>query len=50
MSTNYTQKLGFHIWKTSVGAQKIDSSGLENFGMMIADFQIEDKVNRPRFF
>ena len=28
----------------------IDGSTLETFGMMIAGFQIEDKVGRPRFF
>ena len=44
------QKLGLHIQKTNIGAQKIDGSILETFGMVIADFQVEDKVGRPRFF
>ena len=50
MNPNFAQKLGFKIWKTNVGAQKIDSSALETFEMVIADFQIENKANRPRFF
>ena len=31
-------------------AALIDGSALETFGMVIADFQVEDKVGRPRFF
>ena len=38
MSLVYTKRLGFKIWKTNVGAQKIDSSVLETFEMVIADF------------
>ena len=33
-----------------VGAQKIDSSTLETFKIVIIDFQVKDKVGRPRFF
>ena len=50
MSSIFTQKLGFHIRKTNVGAQKIDGSTLETFGMVIADFQVEEKGGRARFF
>ena len=50
MNPNFAQKLGFKIWKTNVGVQKINSSVLETFKMVIADFQVEDKVNKPRFF
>ena len=50
MSPAYTEKLGLKTWKTNVGAQKIDSSALETFGMVIADLQVEDKSGRPRFF
>ena len=50
MNPAFVQKLGLHIRKTNVGAQKIDGSALETFGMMIADFQMEDKGDRPRFF
>ena len=50
MSPAYAKKLGLKTRKTNVGAQKIDGSALETFGMMIADFQVEDKGGRPRFF
>ena len=50
MSPAYAKKLGLKTWKTNVGAQKIDGSALETFGMVIADFQVEDKGGRPRFF
>ena len=50
MSLAYAKKLGFKTRKTNVGAQKIDDSALKTFGMVIADFQVEDKCGRPRFF
>ena len=50
MSPAYAKKLGLKIWKINVRAQKIDGSALETFGMVIADFQVEDKGDRPRFF
>ena len=37
MSPAFAWKLGLHIWKTNVRAQKIDSSALETFGMVITD-------------
>ena len=50
MSPGYAKRLDLKIWKTNVRAQKIDGSALETFGMVIADFQVEDKSGRPRFF
>ena len=50
MSLAYTKRLGFKTWKTNVGAQKSDGSTLETFGIVIADFQIENKGGRSRFF
>ena len=50
MSPAYTKKLGLKTWKTNVGAQKIHGSALKTFGMVITDFQIEDKGNRLKFF
>lgn len=38
ISPAYAKKLGFWIQKTNVGAQKIDGSGLDIFGMLIASF------------
>ena len=50
MSPAYAERLGLKTQKTNVGAQKIDGSALETFRMVIADFQVEDKSGRPRFF
>ena len=50
MNPDFARKLGLKVWKTNVGAQKIDGSALETFGMVIADFQMKDKASRPRFF
>ena len=50
MKPDFAQKLGLYIRKTNVGPQKIDGSTLETFEIVIANFQVEDKVGRPRFF
>ena len=50
MSPAYVIKLSLKIWKTNVGVQKIDGFALETFGMVITDFQVEDKGGKPRFF
>ena len=50
ISPAYAKKLGFQIRKTDVGAQKIDRSSLNTFGMVIAGFQIQDKLGRAKFF
>ena len=50
ISPAYTKRLGLKTRKTNVEAQKIDGSTLKTFGMVIADFQVEDKGGRPRFF
>ena len=46
----FAWKLDLHIRKTNVGDHKIDGSALETFEMVIADFQMEDKGGKPRFF
>ena len=46
----YVKKLSFKTRKTNIRAQKIDGFTLQTFGMVIADFQIEDKVGKSRFF
>ena len=38
INPNYAWKLGLKIQKTNVEAQKMDSSALETFRMVIADF------------
>ena len=50
ISSAFIRKLGLHIQKANVGAQKINGSTFETFEMIIADFQLEDKGSRPRFF
>ena len=50
MTLAHAAKLGFKARHTSVGAQKINGSTLETFGMVLASFQVEDKLGRARFF
>ena len=50
MNPDFARKLDLKVKKTNVGAQKIDGSALETFEMVIPDFQVENKANRPRFF
>ena len=50
MSPTYAKRLGLKTRRTNIGAQKIDGSALKTFRTVIADFQVEDKGGRPRFF
>ena len=50
ISPTYAKRLSLKTRKTNIGAQNIDGSALETFGMIIADFQLEDKGNMPRLF
>ena len=50
MSPAFAQKLGLHIRKTNVGAQKIDGSALETFGIVMTDLEVKDKAGRSKFF
>ena len=50
MTLAYTKKLSFWTWKTDFGAQKIDWSSLDTFGMVIVGFQVLDKQGITRFF
>ena len=50
MTPTYIAKLGLKVRKTDIGAQKIDGSTLETFGMVLAGFQVEDKLRKVRFF
>ncbi len=38
MTPTYAVEQGFTTWKTSVGAQKIDGSSLETYGIASASF------------
>ena len=50
MNPAYAKRLDLNTRKINVGAQKINGSALEIFGIVIANFQIEDKGGRSRFF
>ena len=46
----YVSRLGLQARYTNVRAQKIDDSTLQTFGMVLASFQIKDKLRRAQFF
>lgn len=46
----YVKKLRFQIWKTDVEVQKIDSSSLVAYSMVIAGLKISDKLGKTCFF
>ena len=50
MNLDFAWKLSLKVQKTNFGAQKIDGFALKTFEMIIANFQMEDNTNRPRFF
>ncbi len=50
MTPAYAKKLGLTTRKTSIGAQKIDGSPLETYGMVLASFSLKDSLRRARFF
>ena len=50
MTPAYAAKLGLGIQETDIGPEKIDGSTLNTFGIVLADFQVEDKLGRTRFF
>ena len=50
MTLTYTSKLGLRVCHTDVGAQKIDSSTFQTFRMVLANFKVEDKLRKTRFF
>ena len=50
MALAYVSKLGLKVHSTDVRAQKIDGSTLKTFGMILASFQVKDKLGKARFF
>ena len=46
----YTSKSGLKVQITNIGAQNIDGSLLKTFEIIIADFQVKDKLGRAQFF
>ena len=50
MTLAYAKQLGLQVRKTDIEAQKIDDSLLRTFRMVIASFQVKDKLGRVWFF
>ena len=46
----YSAKLNLKVQKTNIGAQKIDDSTFNTFEIVLANFQVKDKLNRAWFF
>ena len=46
----YVSKLGLQTHHSNVRAQKIDGSILQTFGMVLASFQVKNKLGMTRFF
>ena len=50
MNPTFAQKLGLYIRKTNIKTKKIDGSTFKTFKIVIANFQVKDKGDKPRFF
>lgn len=50
MNSDYAWILRLKIRKTNIKAQKLDSSAPVILEMIIVDFQVKDKVNKPKCF
>ena len=50
MSQAFAHQLGLKILKTNVGAQKIDSTTLKTYNIVVSTFFILNKNSRERFF
>ena len=50
MNPAYASKLGFRVHRTDIEAREINGSTFETFGMVLASFQVKDKLGRIRLF
>ena len=50
MTPAYAAQLDIKVQSTNVGTQKIDKSSLRTYGLVIAIFQVLDKLDYCRFF
>ena len=50
MTPAYAEKLGLTTWKTNVGALKIDEFILVTYGMVIAGFSVQNRLEKVWFF
>ena len=46
----YILRLGLRVYHTNIEAQMIDGSTLETFEIVLASFQMEDKLGKIQFF
>ena len=46
----FAEKLGFVVQTTNIGGQKMDSTTLETYRMMVAVFSVINQANRVKFF
>ena len=47
---SFAKQVGLSIRPTDIGAQNIDGTTLDIYGMVVAAFSVMDKANRVRFF
>ena len=50
MNQAFARKLGLRVYKTKINTPNINSSKLDNFGIVIAFFLMENKKRKFRFF
>ena len=50
MTPANVSRLGLRVDRTDIKAQKIDGSTLKTFEIVLASFQVKDKLGRTRFF
>ena len=50
MSQVFAHQLSLKIWKTNIGAQKINDTTLETYGMVVSTFSMSNKNGREKFF
>ena len=50
MTSGYTSKLGLKVYPIDIKAQKINSSILKTFLIVLAYFKVEDKFGKAQFF
>ena len=46
----FAKKQSLPLRPTDVGAQKIDGTTLDTYGVVVAAFSVTDKTNRVKFF
>ena len=50
MHPNFAERLGLVVQATNVGAQKIEGTNLEIYGMMVVVFSVTDQADMVKFF